>query len=225
MANDAEGNFSLDLVIDDAETVFTVYEKAGNDAHISYSNVQYQVVVKAHDENGAWEVDSIEYKVADELKDGIVFENIYSPDPVEYQVVANKKLTGRELVSGEFSFELLDENGEVAGLSQNDEDGNIIFTLASNEAGTKVYQLKEIKGNDLNITYDDAVYYVTVETVLNGREYQVNVSYSDGENTVTEMVFNNKYQEPEPTPEPAPTPTPSPDTDNHYIPVPNTAAK
>lgn len=221
VANDAEGNFSLDLVIDDAETVFTVYEKAGNDAHISYSNVQYQVVVKAHDENGAWEVDSIEYKVADELKDGIVFENIYSPDPVEYQVVANKKLTGRELVSGEFSFELLDENGEVAGLSQNDEDGNIIFTLASNEAGTKVYQLKEVKGNDLNITYDDAVYYVTVETVLNGREYQVNVSYSDGENTVTEMVFNNKYQEPEP----APTPTPSPDTDNHYIPVPNTAAK
>ncbi len=220
--NDAVGNFIFEnITIDAEESRFVVSEKTGTDRNIQYSDVQYNVIVHAIDENGTWAVESIEYMVGDEAKDKIEFTNIFTPEPLIFQINAKKEMTGMDLMGNDFIFEIANEAGTVIDEASNDQEGNIVFELQATNLGSAIYQIKELNNGIANVIYDDAVYTVNVNISLEEREYKVEVTYSDGENTVTEMVFNNKYQEPEPTP----TPTPSPDTDNHYIPVPNTAAK
>lgn len=100
------------------------------------------------------------------------FTNTYSVTPVETsvtdQITATKVLTGRDMAEGEFSFELVEGEGEVAKVvatGNNAADGKITMsTIEYTKAGTHKYTLHEAKGNAGGITYSDAKF--TIETTI-----------------------------------------------------------
>ena len=100
------------------------------------------------------------------------FTNTYSVAPVETrvtdQITATKVLTGRELAAGEFSFELVEGEGEdakVVATGKNAADGKITMSAVKyDKAGTHTYTLREVKGNAGGITYSDAKF--TIETTI-----------------------------------------------------------
>lgn len=102
------------------------------------------------------------------------FTNTYNVTPVETsvtdQITANKVLTGRELAAGEFSFELVEGEGEdakVIATGTNAADGKITMSAVKyTKAGTHAYTLREVKGGTISkgVTYSDAEY--TIETTI-----------------------------------------------------------
>lgn len=102
------------------------------------------------------------------------FTNTYSVKPVETsvtdQVTATKFLTGRDLKDGEFSFELVEGEGEdakVVATGTNNAEGNITMNAVKyTEAGKHTYTLREVNGGTTSkgITYGDAKY--TIETTI-----------------------------------------------------------
>lgn len=102
------------------------------------------------------------------------FTNTYNVTPVERsvtdQITATKVLTGRELAAGEFSFELVEGEGEdakVIATGTNAADGKITMSAVKyTKAGTHAYTLREVKGGTISkgVTYSDAEY--TIETTI-----------------------------------------------------------
>lgn len=102
------------------------------------------------------------------------FTNTYNVTPVETsvtdQITATKVLTGRELAAGEFSFELVEGEGEdakVIATGTNAADGKITMSAVKyTKAGTHAYTLREVKGGTISkgVTYSDAEY--TIETTI-----------------------------------------------------------
>lgn len=100
------------------------------------------------------------------------FTNTYNVTPVETsvtdQITANKVLIGRDLKDGEFSFELVEGEGEdakVVATGKNAADGKITMSAVKyDKAGTHTYTLREVKGNAGGITYSDAKF--TIETTI-----------------------------------------------------------
>ena len=102
------------------------------------------------------------------------FTNTYNVTPVETsvtdQITATKVLTGRELAAGEFSFELVEGEGEdakVIATGTNAAGGKITMSAVKyTKAGTHAYTLREVKGGTISkgVTYSDAEY--TIETTI-----------------------------------------------------------
>lgn len=102
------------------------------------------------------------------------FTNTYNVTPVETsvteQVTATKFLTGRDLKDGEFSFELVEGEGEdakVVATGTNNAEGNITMSAVKyDKAGKHTYTLREVNGGTTSkgITYSTAEY--TIETTI-----------------------------------------------------------
>lgn len=100
------------------------------------------------------------------------FTNTYNVTPVETrvtdQITATKFLTGRDLKDGEFSFKLVEGEGEdakVVATGKNAADGKITMSpVKYDKAGKHKYTLREVKGNAGGITYSDAEF--TIETTI-----------------------------------------------------------
>ena len=100
------------------------------------------------------------------------FTNTYSVTPVETRVTdeitATKRLTGRDLKDGEFSFELVKGEGkdaQVVATGTNDASGKITMSpIEYDKPGTHPYTLREVKGKTGGITYDGKTY--TIETTI-----------------------------------------------------------
>ena len=100
------------------------------------------------------------------------FKNVYTAEPVESsvtdQIDVAKSLSGRDLAAGEFSFELVEGEGEdakVVATGKNAADGKITMNAVKyDKAGKHTYTLREVKGGAGGITYSTAEY--TVETTI-----------------------------------------------------------
>lgn len=102
------------------------------------------------------------------------FTNTYSVTPVETsvtdQITATKVLTGRDMTEGEFSFELVEGEGEdakVVATGKNAADGTITMSpVKYDKPGKHTYTLREANGGTTSkgITYSDAKY--TIETTI-----------------------------------------------------------
>lgn len=102
------------------------------------------------------------------------FTNIYSVTPVETsvtdQITATKFLTGRELAAGEFSFELVEGEGEdakVVATGTNNAEGKITMNAVKyDKAGKHTYTLREANGGTTSkgVTYSNAKF--TIETTI-----------------------------------------------------------
>ncbi len=127
------------------------------------------------------------------------FTNTYSVTPTDSvvtdQVKTVKRLTGRDLAAGEFTFELL-EDGVVVASGTNDVDGNVTLSPIRYEApGTHTYMLREACPNALGlykgVTYDGATYSV-VTTVSDNGDGTLTATHKL-EGTTESAGFTNKY--------------------------------
>lgn len=127
------------------------------------------------------------------------FTNTYGVAPTDSsvtdQVKTVKRLTGRDLAAGEFTFELL-EDGVVVASGTNDVNGNVTLNPIRYEApGTHTYMLREACPNALGlykgVTYDGATYTV-VTTVSDNGDGTLTATHKL-EGTTESAGFTNKY--------------------------------
>lgn len=127
------------------------------------------------------------------------FTNTYSVTPTDSsvtdQVKTVKRLTGRDLAAGEFTFELLEDGAAVAS-GTNDVNGNVTLSPIRYEApGTHTYTLREACPNALGlykgVTYDGTTYTV-VTTVSDNGDGTLTATHKL-EGTTESAGFTNKY--------------------------------
>lgn len=113
-------------------------------------------------------------RVGDETKPMFEFTNAYSVTPVDSsvtdQIKVSKSLVGRELVEGEFLFELV-ENGQVVARGANDAAGNVAMSAVTyTTAGKHDYVLREVgAGTTRNgVTFDGKSIAIHTSVVDNG---------------------------------------------------------
>ena len=180
---------------------YTIVEQkpATPESAITYDEMVHTVTVTVtKDENGQLNAD-VQY---DGKKDTPTFTNTYTPPtpptPSEKQITTSKILEGRDLQGGEFSFNLLDENGTVLQTKQNAADGTVTFdAIAYTEAmiGTHKYTIKEVLPVDqANIQYDEGQVDVTVTVTKDEASNAIQAVVSYG----AKKTFINKVIPPTP---------------------------
>lgn len=127
------------------------------------------------------------------------FTNTYGVAPTDSsvtdQVKTVKRLTGRDLAAGEFTFELLEDDVVVAN-GTNDSNGTVTLSPIRYEApGTHTYTLREACPNALGlykgVTYDGTTYTV-VTTVSDNGDGTLTATHKL-EGTTESAGFTNKY--------------------------------
>ena len=180
---------------------YTIAEQkpATPESAITYDETVHTVTVTVtKDANGQLNAD-VQY---DGKKDTPTFNNTYTPPtpptPSEKQITTSKILEGRDLQGGEFSFNLLDENGTVLQTKQNAADGTVTFdAIAYTEAmiGTHQYTIKEVVPADqANIQYDEGQVDVTVTVTKDEASNAIQAVVSYG----AKKTFINKVIPPTP---------------------------
>lgn len=113
-------------------------------------------------------------RVGDETKPTFEFTNAYSVTPVDSsvtdQIKVSKSLVGRELVEGEFLFELV-ENGQVVARGANDAAGNVAMSAVTyTTAGEHDYVLREVGAGTTHngVTFDGKSIAIRTSVVDNG---------------------------------------------------------
>lgn len=127
------------------------------------------------------------------------FTNTYSVAPTDSsvtdQVKTVKRLTGRDLAVGEFTFDLLEDDVVVAS-GANDANGTVTLSPIRYEApGTHTYTLREACPNALGlykgVTYDGTTY--TVVTTVSDKGDGTLTAAHKLEGTTESAGFTNKY--------------------------------
>ncbi len=140
-------------------------------------------------------------------KGAFEFTNTYGVEPtpssVTDQIKVNKKLKGRDLVEGEFEFQLVEINADgsesIAATGKNAADGTVALDPVTYTApGTHSYELREVVGTAGGVTYDKATYRVrtTVTDAGNGT-LAVKHELADAEGNPTgddSVTFTNGYE-------------------------------
>ena len=142
-----------------------------------------------------------------EGKGAFEFTNTYGVDPtpssVTDQIKVSKKLKGRDLVEGEFEFQLIEINADgsesIAATGKNAADGTVALNpVTYTTPGTHSYELREVTGTAGGVTYDKATYRVrtTVTDAGNGT-LAVKHELVDAEGNPTgddSVTFTNGYE-------------------------------
>lgn len=142
-----------------------------------------------------------------EGKGAFEFTNTYvvnpTPSSVTDQIKVGKKLEGRDLVEGEFEFQLVeiaaDGSESVAATGRNAADGTVALSPVTYTApGTHSYELREVAGTAGGVTYDRATHRVrtTVTDAGNGT-LAVKHELADAEGNPTggdSVTFTNGYE-------------------------------
>lgn len=131
------------------------------------------------------------------------FTNTYSVTPVETrvtdQITAKKALTGRDLKEGEFSFKLVEGEGEAAKVvatGTNGADGTIAMSpVKYDKAGTHTYTLREVNGGTTSkgVKYDEKTYTI-VTTITDKGDGTLEAKHElKGAEDVQSIKFENTY--------------------------------
>ncbi|MBS6886207.1 MAG: YSIRK signal domain/LPXTG anchor domain surface protein, partial [Streptococcus salivarius] len=129
--------------------------------------------------------------------------------PISVEFNFTKKLEGRDLKAGEFTFELKDSDNVVIATATNDAAGKIKFSPVeyTNKAGETVTALKykkgqegtykytvtEVKGTDATVTYDEMAAVVTVTVSHDGTAKALITNVTEP----ADKEFNNRVTPPE----------------------------
>ena len=208
--NAADGSITFDAIEYNAvgEHTYTVREVAGADTNIDYDSMNAVVTVNVT-KNAATGILSAAVTMPEDTE----FNN-YVVSPVVTKFDFTKKLAGRKLAAGEFSFVLKDSTGREVETVQNDADGNVTFSELSfdnTKVGTHTYTVEEVipADKEFGMTYDQMKATVTVEVAKNGHSLTTvtNVTSTGGKDAngnatdgTADKEFNNKVTPPE-TPE------------------------
>lgn len=197
--NAADGKITMSKITYDkpGEHTYTLREVPGDAGNgITYDGKTYTIETTVTDNGKGELVVKHELNGADEAK----FSNSYKPNPGEFSVTdeikANKVLTGRDLKDGEFSFELVEGEGEdakVVATGKNAADGTITMSAVKyTKPGKHTYTLREVNGGitSKGITYSDAKY--TIETTITDNG-DGTLSATHELKSATPATFENTY--------------------------------
>lgn len=213
-AADGSVNFPEVTFTQPGEYLFVITEVNGCLGGVTYDDSVYNALATVTDNQDgtlsvAWTITDAD---GNEVE-SITFENGYEiVNPGSIVFGASKKLDGRELADGEFTFELKDADGNVLQTATNAADGSVVFDdpVMYTEAGEYTYTVSEKLPEDDdqsadgiqkdNVTYDETVYTATVTVTDNGDgSTSASVSYGNDGKLPS---FTNTYVKPaEPAPE------------------------
>ena len=168
----------------EGEHTYTVKEVKGNNATIAYDASEKQVTVKVTRDGDALKAEVV-------YPESKTFTNAFTPNATTATIELTKELTGRDLVDGEFSFELYEGANKLQTVTN--KSGKVTFDAISyTEEGEHTYTVKEVKGNVPGITYDTAEKQVTVQVTKDGDNLKATVVYPESK------AFANTYSAPSP---------------------------
>lgn len=112
----------------------------------------------------------------------------YAPHPYtpkgaagDITISGTKEVLGKEIVAGEFDFELLDETSTSIDTAQNDGSGNITFLpLSFTTAGTRTFTVQETTASSSSMTVDTTTYPVEIVTEDVNNTLVSTLSYPNG---------------------------------------------
>ncbi len=174
---------------------YLIKEKDGNVPGVDYDKQPIKVTVHVQQEEDGQLVVNVIYLGLDESGKNKIskqsFTNKYTAKGTEATFSVTKKLTGRALKDGEFSFDLKEDGkADVLQTKKNDKDGKVQFDAIKYSAvGTHRYTITEKNTGLGGVTYDTKTIKVTVEVTDNGKGQLVSkVIYENNDQT-----FNNTY--------------------------------
>lgn len=174
---------------------YTIKEKDGKVPGVDYDKQPIKVTVHVQQEEDGQLVVNVIYLGLDESGKNQIskqgFTNKYTAKGTEATFSVTKKLTGRALKDGEFSFELKEDGkADVLQTKKNDKDGKVQFDAIKYSAvGTHRYTITEKNTGLGGVTYDTKTIKVTVEVTDDGKGQLVSkVTYENNDQT-----FNNTY--------------------------------
>lgn len=224
--NDATGNVALGRVtfkqpsdLDDVEIdgdglrtktfAYRVSESGSVDGVVNDATATRTFTVKVVEDTaaGTLAAEVLPAEGTPEGKGAFEFTNTYgvnpTPSSVTDQIKVSKKLKGRDLVEGEFEFQLVelaaDGSERVAATGKNAADGTVALSPVPYTApGTHSYELREVAGTAGGVTYDKTTYRVrtTVTDAGNGT-LTVKHELADAEGNAVgdaSVTFTNGYE-------------------------------
>ncbi len=188
---------------------YTIVERKGDLAYVTYDDAVHHAVVTVVDNAGTLQA-SVAYDGADATKP--TFTNTYKAKATNSGAIALTKSVGvhdgsYQLKAGDFAFELVGSDGTVLQTQKNDAKGKVYFNeLTFDHAGTFPFTVREVQPTDgapgvPGVTYTGKTYTLTYVVKDNNDGKLVvessTVKPSEGtENGVTPntMTFANSYQ-------------------------------
>ncbi|MBZ2079272.1 hypothetical protein K1I56_05265, partial [Streptococcus parasanguinis] len=168
----------------EGEHTYTVKEVKGDNATIAYDASEKQVTVKVTRDGDALQAEVV-------YPESKTFTNAFTPNATTATIELTKELTGRDLVDGEFSFELYEGANKLQTVTN--KNGKVTFApIEYTEEGEHTYTVKEVAGNTPGITYDKTDKQVTVKVKKDGDNLKADVAYPDNK------TFSNTYTAPQP---------------------------
>ena len=173
---------------------------------ITYDAARYHITVKITDDHkGALHAAvEIQKRIVDEDMqvqmipvDSVAFTNRYTVvGSTTTDISGTKKLSGMTLTEGQFTFLLLDGNGQQIAQTTNAQDGSFLFAdVPLTEQGTHTFTVVEQNDGELGMTYDSRRYTVTVEVGDNGQGgMKVNSQSVTLDGAAAELVFENTFK-------------------------------
>ena len=197
--NDANGNVVFKTIAYTQEDVknspftYTIEETPGTNTAYTYAENKETITVTVVDD-GKGTITATPDKTGMAVK----FTNTYTANG-KVTLSAKKKLKGKTLEAGEFTFKLKDSEGNVLDTKTNAADGTVEFAEiaytqadvdATTHKGTKTYTISEVNEGKDGYTYDKDVETITVTLK------------DDGNGTITatpdkngaEVLFENEYK-------------------------------
>ena len=192
--NDKDGRVSFkDLTFTQAGTyTYLVTEEKGSDKDVIYDAMTAHIQVTVVKEIG----DTLNMLSAKVLyPSDVTFDNtVKETKATDTALTFHKTLHGRDLKTGEFTFNLYDETGTVVARARNTKDGTVTFNdLHYDKPGTHHYTVTEVKGTDEDVIYDNMIADVTV-TVTKEFGDTINVLKS-AVTYPTDVTFDNTIKE------------------------------
>lgn len=209
--NGAEGSVNFDAFsyAKPGTYEYTIVERKGDLAYVTYDDAVHHAVVTVVDNAGTLQA-SVAYDGADATKP--TFTNTYKAKATNSGAIALTKSVdvhdgSYQLKAGDFAFELVGSDGTVLQTQKNDAKGKVYFNeLTFDHAGTFPFTVREVQPTDgapgvPGVTYTGKTYTLTYVVKDNNDGKLVvessTVKPSEGtENGVTPntMTFANSYQ-------------------------------
>ena len=158
---------------------YTVKEVKGDNSTINYDSSEKHVTINVTKDGNNLKAEVI-------YPDGKTFNNTFTPNATNASIELDKKLDGRDLVDGEFSFDLYEGSNKLQTVTN--KNGKVAFdSISYKEVGEHTYTIKEVKGDNSTITYDESEKHVTVKVTRDGDNLKTEVVYPESK------TFNNKF--------------------------------
>ena len=158
---------------------YSVKEVKGDNNTINYDKSEKHVTI-----NVTKDGNNLKSEVV--YPDGKTFNNTFTPNATNASIELDKKLDGRDLVDGEFSFDLYEGSNKLQTVTN--KNGKVVFdSISYKEVGEHTYTIKEVEGNNSTITYDKSEKQVTVKVTRDGDNLKTEVVYPESK------VFHNLF--------------------------------